>query len=97
MAQAFIKGVKLMAKWKKIRDKLRIKSSDITFDDALTLLSHYGYSMSNKGKTSGSRVRFSCSGRKDFLLHKPHPQKELKGYVIDALYDLFTEEDMWDE
>ncbi len=35
MAQAFIKGGKLMAKWKKIRDKLRIKSSDITFDEKL--------------------------------------------------------------
>ena len=45
------------------------------------LLELLGFAMSNKGKTSGSRVEFE-KDRISVILHKPHPQKELKEYVI---------------
>ena len=86
-----------MARWKVIEEKLKNLNKDITFMDAITLLEHYGYDQDNKGKTSGSRVRFTCDGHCDILLHRPHPKKELKGYVIRDLHNIFEQEGFWDE
>lgn len=86
-----------MAHWKAIEDKFRCLSRNITFSDALILLEHYGYRMSNKGRTSGSRVRFISDGHCDILLHKPHPQKELKRYVVKELKQIFEQEGFLDE
>ena len=86
-----------MARWKNVEDKFRNLSRDITFSDAVILLEHYGYMQDNKGKTSGSRVRFVCEGHASILLHRPHPQKELKEYVIRDLHNLFEQEGFWSE
>lgn len=51
-----------------------------------------GFEESNKGKTSGSRVRFY---RKDddcvIFVHKPHPQKEMKEYAIKQIVEKLEE------
>lgn len=60
-------------------------------------LEHYGYAQDNKGKTSGSRVRFVMEGHADILLHRPHPQKELKEYVIKDLHNIIEQEGFWNE
>ncbi|MCQ2496268.1 MAG: type II toxin-antitoxin system HicA family toxin [Lachnospiraceae bacterium] len=86
-----------MARWKTIEEKFKNLSKDITFSDAVTLLEHYGYTQDNKGRTSGSRVRFISDKHCDILLHKPHPQKELKGYVIRDLHNIFEQEGFWNE
>ena len=86
-----------MARWKIIEEKLKKYAKDITFSDMSTLLDHYGYTQDNKGKTSGSRVRFVCDGRPDILLHKPHPQKELKEYIIKELHNMIEQEGFWNE
>jgi len=86
-----------MARWKVIGEKFKNCSKDITFDEAVTLLEHYGYQINNKGKTSGSRVRFICEDHCDILLHRPHPQKELKEYVIKDLRNIFVQEGFWNE
>ena len=86
-----------MARWKVIEQKLKAYGKDITFSDATTLLEHYGYAQDNKGKTSGSRVRFVMDGHADILLHRPHPQKELKEYVIKDLHSILEQEGFWNE
>lgn len=86
-----------MARWKVIEQKLKNCSRAITFTDATTLLEHYGYSQNNMGRTSGSRVRFVMEGHADILLHKPHPQKELKEYVIRDLHNIIEQEGFWNE
>jgi len=86
-----------MARWKIIEEKFKNFSKDITFQDEITLLEHYGYVQNNKGRTSGSRVSFSCDGHCDILLHRPHPQKELKEYVEKNLHYLFEQEGFWNE
>jgi predicted RNA binding protein YcfA (HicA-like mRNA interferase family) len=56
-----------------------------------TLLSALGFEKSNKGKTSGSRVKFM----KDdipIILHKPHPRKELLEYQIKQILEILEEE-----
>lgn len=86
-----------MAGWKVIEKKMQRCSLNITFADAVILLEHYGYRQDNKGKTSGSRVRFVCEGHADILLHRPHPQKELKGYVVKQLHSFLEQEGFWNE
>lgn len=86
-----------MARWKIIEKKLKRSSKDITFSDMAMLLEHYGYIQDNKGNTSGSRVRFICEGHADILMHKPHPQKELKEYVVKDLRNIIEQEGFWNE
>jgi len=61
--------------------RLKSKPKDYTFDEAVALLLSLGFRQCNKGKTSGSAVVFICGVIK-IKLHKPHPQKELKGYQV---------------
>ena len=86
-----------MARWKVIEEKFKNLNTDITYQEAVTLLKHYGYTEDNKGKTSGSRVRFTCNAHCDILLHRPHPQKELREYVIKDLHSLFEQEGFWND
>ena len=46
----------------------------------------------NKGKTSGSRIIFTNDEHGSILLHKPHPQKELKAYQIKQLLEILEQE-----
>ena len=72
----------------------KLKSKDFTFDDAVRLLGFFAYSMSNKGKTSGSRVMFTSVQYPPILLHKPHPRKELLEYQVKQLIEVLEQEDL---
>ena len=50
-----------------------------------------GFEMSNKGKTSGSRVKF-IRGDIPISLHKPHPRKELLEYQVKQILAILEEE-----
>lgn len=79
---------------KKLIQRLKSKPKDFTFDDAETLLKYLDYVRSNKGKTSGSRVMFINEEHGSILLHKPHPQKELKSYQIKQLIEILEQEEL---
>ena len=68
------------------KDKLiaRFQSlpSDFTFDELERLLTILGYTKSNKGKTSGSRVIFKDKDGHPIMLHKPHPGNIVKLYAL---------------
>lgn len=81
-----------MGRKEKLIQRLKSKPKDFTFDDAESLLNCLDYICSNKGKTSGSRVIFSNENHGDILLHKPHPQKELKAYQIKQLLEILEQE-----
>ena len=76
----------------KLIQHLKSHPKDFTFDEAETLLGYLNYTRSNKGKTSGSRVIFMNTDHGSILLHKPHPQKELKAYQIKQLIDVLEQE-----
>ena len=63
---------------------------DFTYDEAEALLAAFGFREMNKGKTSGSRVKFL---RNDdmILLHKPHPRKVLPIYAVKQIVDKLKE------
>ena len=56
----------------------------ITFTEVESLLEWLGYKKLNKGKTSGSRVKF-IKENKPIYLHKPHPQKNLLKYQVKEI------------
>ena len=56
-----------MGKLEKMIERLKSNPKDFTFEEMQTLLSALGFELSNKGKTSGSRVKFF----KDGVLYYP--------------------------
>lgn len=76
-----------MSKLEKAKERIRSKPTDYTYTEAKALLSQLGFVEYNKGKTSGSRVKFyRQEDKKMILLHKPHPGDVMKtGAVKDLL------------
>ena len=81
-----------MGQKEKLIRKLKSGPKDFTFDDALRLLGFFDYSISNKGKTSGSRVMFTSAIHPPILLHKPHLRKELPEYQVRQLIEILEQE-----
>lgn len=83
-----------MSKKEKLIQKLKAQSKSFSYEDAKVLLEYLNFLENNKGKTSGSRVMFSNEIHGNIMLHKPHPQKELKSYQIKQLKDFLEQEDL---
>ena len=63
-----------MSKLEKALQRLKDKPKDYTYSEAKQLLGQLRFIEYNKGKTSGSRVKFyRPSDKTIILLHKPHP------------------------
>jgi len=58
-----------------------------------TALEFLGFEISDKGKTSGSRVKF-LRGNTAIILHKPHPRKELLEYQIKQILEILEKGDL---
>jgi hypothetical protein len=81
-----------MSKFNKLLERLLSRPKDFTYLELKSLLNGFGYSESNKGKTSGSRVSFIKDDSKHvIMLHKPHPDNELKRYQIDLIIEELKE------
>ena len=80
-----------MGKKEKLIRKLKNSPKDFTFEEMKVLLELLGFVMSNKGKTSGSRVKFMKNDI-PIILHKPHPRKELLEYQIKQIVDVLEKE-----
>jgi hypothetical protein len=76
-----------MSSHDKLLERFLNLPKDFSWDELTRLLRKYGYYQNNKGKTSGSRVKFEKDNSDIYLdLHKPHPKNVLKPYqVIDVL------------
>lgn len=83
-----------MSKKEKLIQKLKAQSKSFSYEDAKVLLEYLNFLENNKGKTSGSRVMFSSETHGNIMLHKPHPQKELRSYQIKQLKDFLEQEDL---
>ncbi len=70
-----------MSKKDKLIARLLTVPKDFTYDELRTLLCYLGFEERSKGKTSGSRVEYAKED-KTILLHKPHPNNQLKPYQI---------------
>ncbi len=70
--------------------RLLSKPKDYHYNEAKALLKRFGFEERNKGRTSGSRVEFT-RGTDTILLHKPHPNGELKTYQIKQLITILKQ------
>ena len=82
-----------MGKKEKLIARLKSNPKDFTFEEMETLLTTLGFEKSNKGKTSGSRVKF-IKDNIPIILHKPHPRKELLEYQVKQIIEILEKEEL---
>ena len=76
----------IMSKKDKKIHRLLTLPSDYTYDEAKSLLCSFGFCEDNKGRTSGSRIRFYREfDKRMVLLHKPHPDKTMHRLAVKQL------------
>ena len=81
-----------MTQKEKLIGRIRQLPKDFTFSELETLLSQLGFIIDNKGKTSGSRIRFYHPQLKlQYLAHKPHPKNVIKPKALKDILDYLTE------
>lgn len=81
-----------MSKFEKAKERILLKPKDYTYTEARYLLSKLGFIEFNKGKTSGSRVRFfRKEDNRAILLHKPHPGDVMDKGAVSDLVDFLVE------
>ena len=76
-----------MGQKERLLARLRSHPRDFTFNEMVALLGYLGFERSNKGATSGSRVRFTHETCGAITMHRPHPGNELKPYQIRQLIE----------
>ena len=81
-----------MSQHDETKRKIKDRNANISYRSAKSLLESLGFKEYTKGRTSGSRVKFyRPSDGKMTTLHKPHPDKDLKSYVVDDLKEFLEE------
>ena len=80
-----------MSRLEKEVERLKSKTKDYSYDEAKSLLNKLGFFEYNKGKTSGSRVKFTNEKRVQIELHRPHPRNILKPYQIKDIIEKLKE------
>ena len=77
-----------MSKYEKAKERILLRPKDYTYTEAKYLLSQMGFVEYNKGKTSGSRVKFYREmDDRVILLHKPHPSDVMKTGAVKDLVE----------
>lgn len=71
----------------KLIERFKSMPSDFTFNELERLLKGFGYTKTDKGRTSGSRVVFKDSLGAPIMLHKPHPGNVVKDYALKQVLE----------
>ena len=72
-----------MNKKEKLVKRFKTLPRDFTFEEVVSLFQVYGFELTNKGATSGSRVKFyKAKDENAYIMHKPHPSNIIKGYMM---------------
>ena len=77
----------MSAKEKLIKRFMR-QPKDFTWNELVRLFGIFGYTVNNKGKTSGSRVLFEKEDE-SYVVHKPHPASIVKEYSMKQILEYF--------
>jgi len=77
-----------MSTKEKLSERFKKLPKDFTYNELKSLLGALGFILSNKGKTSGSRVRFHNSELKIIIdIHKPHTSgAPIREAVLNDIY-----------
>ena len=83
-----------MSKFEKAKNRLLLKPFDYTFSELRYLLGKMGFVEYQKGKTSGSRVKFYREeDKKIIMVHKPHPEDTMDKGAIQGIINYLKEID----
>ena len=63
---------------------------DFTFDELVRLFAAFGFVLSQKGHSSGSRVAF-LRGDEMFTMHRPHPDNNVKRGTLQYIKEYFEQ------
>ena len=81
-----------MTNKEKLKRRILQLPKDFTFEELETILFQLGFERDNKGKTSGSRVRFyNREKHLQYLAHKPHPKSVIKEKALKDIVDFLKE------
>ena len=75
-----------MSTKEKLRKRFLQQPTDFTFDEMCSLLEGFGYTLDNKGSTSGSRIRFRKNAGVYIDIHRPHPGNTMREWMMKAVY-----------
>lgn len=75
-----------MSQKQKLLTRLVEKSTDFTWDEAVTLMKAHGFGLL-KSKGGSSRKFFHAGSKVKVFIHKPHPENTLKAYAQDDLLE----------
>jgi len=81
-----------MSKKEKLLQKLLTIPKDFTWEELVRVLNNLGYQLMKKGKTSGSRRRFTHDTCGFIILHEPHPKNILKKYQLEQVIERLKQE-----
>lgn len=70
----------------KLIERFKSLPNDFTFDELIRLFAAFGFELSNKGNTSGSRIAF-IKEEETFTMHKPHPDNCIKKGTLKGIRD----------
>jgi len=79
-----------MSTKEKLIKRFLSQPKDFTWDELVRLFGILGFTVDNKGSTSGSRVLFEKDGEAH-TVHKPHPSNIMKGYALKQIFDFLVE------
>jgi hypothetical protein len=72
----------------KLLKRFRTLPRDFTFEEMVAVFKGCGFTLSNKGATSGSRIEFiNYNDGNSYIMHKPHPSNIIKSYVMRQVYN----------
>jgi hypothetical protein len=77
-----------MSKKEKLIARFKSMPSDFHYDEMVNLLGYFDFQEVKKGKTSGSRVKFTNPEGVPIMLHKPHPSGIMKLYQLKQIKEV---------
>ena len=80
-----------MSRIEKEIERLKSKPNDYTYEELKSLLNKLGFLEYDKGKTTGSSVKFIDKFDRKIELHKPHPSNIIKSYKITDIIEKLKE------
>jgi hypothetical protein len=81
-----------MSKKDKLIKRFKTLPKDFTFSEVVTLLYGFGFVEDNKGKTSGSRIRFYNKDSNVFInFHKPHPGSIMCEVALKDIFNILND------
>ena len=85
-----------MSTKEKLIARFKTLPKDFLFEELVRLLLGFGYEISNKGKTSGSRVRFLNKEKQLIIdIHKPHASgTPIKEATLKDIYNKLISNDL---